>query len=202
MIKDAIVRGELAPGEPLVEATLAAWCGVSRTPIREALTRLEHDGLVDRSERGMVVRSRSPEEILDLYDTRVPLEAIAARVAADRRTSHDVRTLRRILELGRQQDISNIDGVLEANSKFHRAVWLASQNKALLDLLERLTLHLGRYPYTTLSVPGRWEQAQLEHAEIADLIEARDLEGAYRAAMNHFSRARDIRLELLDDLSL
>jgi len=80
-------------------------------------------------------------------------------------------------------------------------VWLASQNKALTDLLERLMLHLGRYPYTTLSAPGRWDEAQREHAEIVDLIEARDLEGAHNAALNHFARARDIRLALYDDLT-
>src|SRR5690606_26282547 len=78
-IRDAIVSGELAGGTPLTESSLAAWCGVSRTPIREALLRLEQDGLIVRTERGPVVRSRSPEEILDIYEVRIALEATAAR---------------------------------------------------------------------------------------------------------------------------
>ena len=70
MLKRAILSGGLAPGQSLVETSLAEWCGVSRTPIREALTRLEQDGLVHHYDGGLVVRVRSPEEILDIYETR------------------------------------------------------------------------------------------------------------------------------------
>ena len=78
ILQQAILRGELAPGQPLVETTLAARYNVSRTPIREALTRLEQDRLVERTDRGLVVRRRSPEQILDIYETRIALEATAA----------------------------------------------------------------------------------------------------------------------------
>ena len=198
-LKQAILSGELGPGEPLVEATLAAWCGVSRTPIREALTRLEQDGLVDRSDRGMVVRSRSPEEILDVYETRLVLEATAGRMAAERRTDHDLRTLRRLVEFGGEQAPSDARALVDANQKFHRAVWVASHNESLLDLLERLNLHLGRYPETTLSAPGRWATSQVEHARLVDAIEARDSSGAYDIALLHFTEARDIRLALFGE---
>ena len=97
-LKRAILRGEFPPGHPLVETYLARWCQVSRTPIREALTRLEQDGLVLRTDKGLVVRERSPEEILDIYETRVVLEATAARVAAIRRSRFDVMTLRRLAD--------------------------------------------------------------------------------------------------------
>src|SRR5882757_42838 len=97
-IKQAIMDGELLPSEQLVELALAEWCLVSRTPIREALTRLEQDGLVRRTDRGMTVRENSPEEILDLYDTRIVLESRAAFVAAERRTTMDLRTMRKAEE--------------------------------------------------------------------------------------------------------
>jgi DNA-binding GntR family transcriptional regulator len=77
-------------------------------------------------------------------------------------------------------------------------VWRASHNESLLDLLERLNLHLARYPETTLSYPGRWEQAKLEHSRLTDAIEARDSERAYDVALSHFREARDIRLILSD----
>ena len=198
MLKRAILRGELEPGQPLVETALAAWCQVSRTPIREALTRLEQDGLVNRSDRGLLVRQRSPEEILDVYATRLVLEATVGRVAAERRTAHDIRTLRRLLALGDDVDSSDPPAAMAANQQFHRALWRASHNESLLDLLERLNLHLARYPETTLSYPGRWEQARKEHSDLVDAVEARDGDRAYELALGHFTEARDIRLALFD----
>src|SRR4051812_47520882 len=83
-IKEAIVEGMFEPGEVLTEAALSELCGVSRTPVREALGRLEQDGLVTRSGRAVAVTVRTPEEILDIYETRIALEATAARMAAVR----------------------------------------------------------------------------------------------------------------------
>src|SRR5690349_17429224 len=100
VLKNAILSGELAPGEQLVETSLAKLCKVSRTPIREALRRLEQDGLVYRSDRGLAVRTRSPEEILDIYEVRMMLEATVGRIAAERRTEHDVSMLRHLLVQG------------------------------------------------------------------------------------------------------
>jgi DNA-binding GntR family transcriptional regulator len=199
MIKKAILAGDLKPGQPLVEAALAAWCEVSRTPIREALRRLEQDGLINRSDRGLVVCKRSPEEILDIYETRVVLEATAGRVAAERRTEHDIRLLRRILERGAAASQNDVDEMVDANQQLHRAVWRATHNESLIDLLERLNLHLARYPGTTLSAPGRWQVALREHELLVDAIEGRDGDTAHEAAMNHFTEARNIRLQLFVD---
>lgn len=195
-IKAAILNGELKPGGPLVEVALAEWCGVSRTPIREALRQLQQDGLIQRSDRGLVVRARGPEEILDIYDTRVVLEATTGRVAAERRTDYDVRMLQGLLERGNRVSSTDSDAMVETNQQFHRAVWRASHNEALIDLLERLSLHLARYPGTTLSTPGRWETAIRQHRELVEAIENRDGDGAYNVAMRHFLDARDIRMAL------
>jgi DNA-binding GntR family transcriptional regulator len=195
-IKHAIVTGELKPGQQLVETALAEWCQVSRTPVREALTRLEQDGIVVRSDRGMVVRENSPEEVLDLYDTRIALEATAARMAAERRTFHDLLQMK---QLGK----SMIDDVpadpaemVAANDHFHRSLWRATHNRSMIDLLDRLSLHLGRYPATTLSFPGRWERACQQHLAIVEAVEARDGDKAATLATEHFTESRDIRLKL------
>jgi DNA-binding GntR family transcriptional regulator len=198
-IKQAIVDGELKPGDQLVETTLATWCEVSRTPIREALRRLEQDGLVDRTDRGLVVRERSPEEILDIYVTRIALEATAGRVAAERRTDHDLRLLRRLLAKEDQVKTTDQAGMIEVNQQFHRAVWRASHNDSLMDLLERLNLHLARYPGTTLSTAGRWKVARRQHELLVDAIERRDADTAHDLARQHFTEARDIRLDLFTD---
>lgn len=199
MVKQAIMRGQLEPGQPLVETVLAEWCQVSRTPIREALTRLVQDGLAERSDRGLIVRRRSQEEILDIYETRIVLEATVGRAAADRRTEHDVRTLRRLIERARNVAAGD-ERKVEVNRQFHQAMWRASHNESLRDLLERLNLHLARYPATTLSFPGRWEQAKNEHSAIVEAVVARDASKAYDLALAHFTRARDIRLRLWDEL--
>lgn len=196
MIKRAILSGELGAGQPLPEVALAKWCGVSRTPVREALRRLEQDGLAERSPHGLAVRERSPEEIIDLYDTRVVLEAFAGQVAAQRRTDHDIRLLRWNLEHGQGVPDTDEAAMVEANQQFHEAIWRASHNESLTDLLQRLSLHLARYPGTTLSSPGRWAKALSEHAQLVDAIENRDGDAAHEIARGHFLAARDIRLEL------
>ena len=196
LIKQAILKGELVPGQSLVESVLAATCQVSRTPIREALTRLEQDGLISRSDRGLIVRERSPEEILDIYQARIVLEGTAAAIASERRNEHDVRILRSLVKQTDQVDSGDDDAKVEINRAFHRAVWAASHNDCLLDLLERLDLHLGRYPATTLSFPGRWEEAKQEHVTLVDAVESRDGVKARDTALSHFTKARDIRLQL------
>jgi DNA-binding GntR family transcriptional regulator len=195
-LKDEIINGHLEPGLKLVETTLADRLGVSRTPIREALTRLEQDGLTERRARGYYVRERSPEEVLDIYESRCVLEAMAGRVAAERRTDHDLRQLRWIADMNTSVDTDDHTAMAAYNRRFHQAVWRAAHNEPLLDLLQRLELHIGRYAATTLPYPGRWEDAVQEHAELLDAIERRDATKAEEAAYHHFSRARDIRLEL------
>jgi DNA-binding GntR family transcriptional regulator len=196
MIRDAIMDGTFPPGAPLVEATVAEFCGVSRTPVREAFTRLEQDGLLDRGPRGLIVRERSPEEILDIYETRVVVEAAAARAAAERHTSFDLLTLSRLQEICENADPSDSATMARANAELHRAVWHAGRNQSLIDLLDRLSMHLGRYPSTTLAYPGRWQQALQEHREIIKAIESRDGERAAELARDHFQAARDVRLLL------
>lgn len=190
------MSGEMLPGAPLVELALAERCGVSRTPVREALLRLEQDGLVTRSDQGLTVRESSPEEILDIYDTRIVLEVRAAAVAAERRNSHDLMAMRRLSEKFSRCNPEEPGALVESNREFHRAIWRASHNDSLVDLLERLNLLLGRYPATTLAFPGRFKTASREHKKLLDAIETRDQEEAAEVAARHFSAARDVRLQL------
>lgn len=196
-IKTAIVHGELQSGQVLVETTLAEWCGVSRTPIREALRRLEHDGLVTWGERGLMVRKRTPTEIIDAYDLRTLLEATAARVAAERRTSHDVMWMRRRAELCDTNPQTDPIDMMLANQRFHESVWTAAHNESLFDLLDRMRMHLQYGPSKTLSQPGRWDEGCRQHHAIVDAIEARDGDTAYALTEHHFRQARDLRVELL-----
>jgi DNA-binding GntR family transcriptional regulator len=190
------MSGELTPSQPLVEATLAEWCQVSRTPIREALMRLEQDGLAQRTDRGLIVRESSPDEILDLYETRIVLESMAAEVAAKRYTSFDLIAIRRAGQRYAATGTEDPRALADRNREFHRAIWLASHNRPLVDLLERLDMHLGRYPITTLTFPGRFELSVKEHDDLVAAIRDRDATKAADIASHHFSAAQDIRLKL------
>lgn len=195
-LRAGIVTGEYEPGAPLVELTLAEHYGTSRTPVREALRRLEQDGLVERGDRGMRVRTRSPEEILEIYEVRIPLEATAAAAAAERRTDLDLMRIHRAEAKMAETSSSDPNAMASANRLVHEAIWAASHNGTIVDLLTRLNNHLTRYPATTLAVEGRWEEALQQHDEIISAIEKRDRDRAAELARMHMTRARDVRLQI------
>lgn len=195
-LRNRIVSGELPPAMHLVETSLAETLGVSRTPIREALSRLEQDGLVERGSRGLQVRHRSPAEILEIFEVRIVLEGTAARAAAERHTEVD--------RIRMQGHLSNLEAQRGAeptvqaaiNREFHRSIWQASHNRTLVDVLDRLSVHLFRYPFTTYEAAGRAETSLVEHGELAEAILERDGERASRIASHHMTVARNIRLEM------
>lgn len=158
--------------------------------------RLEQDGLISHRGRELVVRERSQEEILDIYETRIVLEATVARVAATRRSSLDVVRMRSVAQgLCEMRSPSPIE-MAEANRSFHRTVWRAGHNESLIDLLSRLDLHLSRYPATTLASGSRWNEANQEHLDLVEAIESQNADEAGRIAAAHFTKARDLRLKL------
>ncbi|MGH2747203.1 MAG: GntR family transcriptional regulator [Actinomycetota bacterium] len=195
-LRNGIVAGEFPPGMHLVETSLAETLGVSRTPIREALSRLEQDGLVERGSRGLQVRHRSPAEILEIFEVRIVLEGTAARVAAERHTEVDrIRIQGHLSRLEAEQGAE--PAVLAAiNREFHRSIWQASHNRTIVDMLERLSVHLFRYPFTTYEASGRAESSLVEHRELAGAIFEHDGARAARLASDHMTVARNIRLEM------
>jgi len=156
-LREAIVDGTLPASAPLTELALAAQYNVSRTPVREALRRLEQDGLVERGARGMQVRGRSPEEILEIYEVRITLEAAAARAAAERRTDLDLLKLEQVHAAMLAASTDDPERLATTNRKFHEAIWAMSHNATLIDLLGRLHAHLIRYRETIgAALPG-WQ---------------------------------------------
>lgn len=196
VLREEIASGALDLGAPLIETQLAERFSVSRTPVREALMRLEQDGLVNRQGREFVVRERSQEEILDIYATRIVLEATVARVAAARRTTLDIAQMRSVAQHLREMVSPTPAEMAAANRRFHRTVWRAGHNESLTDLLSRLDMHLARYPATTLAIGGRWDEANQQHLDMVAAIEARNEDQAARLAADHFTQARDLRLQL------
>ncbi len=195
-IRQDIIDREFGPGEALIESTLASQYGTSRTPIREALYRLHAEQLVERHGRGFVVRETSPEEILDIYEVRTTLEGTAAKAAATRRTDLDLSRLRAAHEAMVNLKTRDATARAHANHVFHEALWKASHNATVVDLLIQLNTHLIRYPTSTLAYDDRWEVVLDEHARLIELIENRDPEGARQLAEHHMEGARDVRLRM------
>lgn len=191
-----IVSGEFEAGAPLVELALAERYGSSRTPVREALRSLVQDGLVERGDRGMRVRVRSPEEILEIYEVRISLEAIAASSAAARYTDFDLIQVQRAQAAMDETPTDDPSAMAAANRAVHEAIWAASHNGTIVDLLTRLNNHLTRYPATTLSVPERWPEALREHHELIVAIQNRNADKAAELAQQHMTKAREIRLQI------
>ncbi|MET7928570.1 GntR family transcriptional regulator [Streptomyces sp. NPDC005349] len=191
-----ILAGDIPPGEHLGEAALAERYGVSRTPIREALRRLEQDGLVERIGRQMHVRLHRPEEILDIYEVRIILEESAGRGAALKHTLLDLGRLERAYEDMRAVDAHDHAEQARTNRVFHERLRDASHSPTLIDLLDRLGDHLRRYPQTTLSHPGRWKAVLRETEDLLTAVRERRADDAARIAAEHMAAARDIRLAM------
>ena len=199
LLLEEILEGDRRPGEVLVESALGQRFGVSRTPIREALRMLEQDGVLERVNRGMRVRQTSSEEVLEIYGVRIILEAAAARDAATQRSDYDLANLDRILRSMGEARTATPQEMAAINRSFHRAIWQAARNRTLADLLERLAVHLRRYPATTYLRPGRWEEALEEHRMLLEAIRLGDPDGSAEVAEKHMWAARDVRLDMIRD---
>ncbi|GAB3272773.1 GntR family transcriptional regulator [Sinomonas notoginsengisoli] len=196
-LRAEILNGVLPAAAPVREVEVAERFGVSRTPVREALGRLQHERLLERGTRGLVVHQPDPQEVIQVYDLRIMLEEEAAGQAARFHVMADIARLEGLLGRDRAMEDHGDLALATANMEFHEAVWAAAHNRILVDLLEQLSLHLIRAPRSTLSVGSRWQQSLEEHGRLIAAIAARDEAGARALARAHLEEARRIRLELI-----
>lgn len=197
-IRDAIITGRLPPGSVLAEASLAEWLNVSRTPVREALLRATQEGLAERDGRRLRVRPRRLEEILQIYEVRCMAEGFAARAAAARHTPFDLAVIDSAFEASRSVD--DPDDFAEAGRRLHRAIWQASHNPFLLEMLERGEIHLGRYPAQTLTIPHRREDNLDEHIRLIAAIKDGDGDKAEQVVVEHLTAGRDLRMRIYSEI--
>jgi DNA-binding GntR family transcriptional regulator len=201
-LRDAILRGVLPAGQPLGEIQLAEAFGRSRTPVREAILKLESEGLAERfPRRGLVVAQVTREEMLELYAVREMLDGLSARLAA---LGILPTELDRLVWLNDRLRIAVGSGdrnaMIQLNLEFHEAISHASRNLLLQEFLRRIherQTWARRLEETTMSFPGRGLEAVAEHAALIDAIRDRDPEAAERIAREHTNRARQIRIDMI-----
>lgn len=195
LILEAIDMGVYKPGDRLVESDLAEQFGMSRTPIREALQRLETQSLLTRDGRSLIVASLDHNQLAELYVVRAQLEALAANLAARHATDEEVRVLRDMVEDDRHL-MNNPQAMARANRRFHKQIHLASHNRFLVQQLDLVHRSMALMATTSLAAAGRPEDAIKEHDTIVKAIEARDSETAGEALKAHISKAFVTRLKL------
>jgi DNA-binding GntR family transcriptional regulator len=204
-LREAILDGVLAPGTWLREADLAAELGVSRTPVREAITRLHNEGLVSRTaSSGAVVASLSLEDIIAVYAVRESLEATAARLVASIGNASLVDGLNDIHErMVRAVDKPNAGQKLaELNLLFHAEIREATGNAYLRRFLIEVEHAVRRFQRSGYDDPEHMRRTIDEHRRIIEAIAARDPDLAGTAAAEHMRSARQMRIrDLLPELS-
>ncbi|HKL69636.1 GntR family transcriptional regulator [Salibaculum sp.] len=195
LILEAIDTGIYKPGSRLVESELADRFGVSRTPIREALQRLETQSLLTRDGRSLIVASLDHSQLSELYVVRGELEGLAARLAARHATPEEKRVLRDMLESDRKLE-NDPDAMARANRRFHKQIHLASHNRYLVQQLDLVHRSMALLASTSIAAEGRSADTLQEHELIVSAIEEGDGDAADAALREHISQAFVIRLRL------
>jgi DNA-binding GntR family transcriptional regulator len=195
LILEAIDSHFYKPGDRLVESELADRLGVSRTPVREALQRLETQSLLTRDGRSLIVASLDHTQMAELYVVRGTLEGLAARLAARHATPEEVAVLCDMLKA--DQALKNDpDALARANRRFHKQIHLASHNRFLVQQLDLVHRSMALLANTSIAAEGRGSDTLEEHGRIVDAIAAGDGEAADAALRAHISEAFVTRLRL------
>lgn len=203
LILDLVFSGELAPGEPLSERSLAKKLDMGRTPVREALRALARDGVVEAQlARGTFVRQLSVDDLREVYQVRLALEGMAASLAAQNGATEKMSVLgtqmRHMRERQENYPGTEIDDI---GAEFHREIFVAARNKMLLSVFEPLRLRAQ----IAFGLPRHHDLAALrisltEHLDIFEAIENRDKLRAQQAMSEHLAHGLEVRARIFENL--
>lgn len=196
-IRSAIQNGTLQPGERLREVELAESIGLSRTPVREALARLESDGLVIHdATRGIVVAELDYSMVTELYYMREVLEGTAARLTARHASEVEISILEDLCHQY-EESLGDEAKLAVSNRQFHDTLYRCSHNRYLVNMLTVLHDALSLLGSTTLGDPERAAETLKEHEAVVEAIRNRDADGAEQALRTHIRAAQKVRMKKL-----
>lgn len=193
-LKMQILTGAIAPGTRMMEVELAQQIGVSRTPIREAIRKLEKEGLVIiKPRRGAYASQVSTEDMVEILEVRQNMEGLAAYFAASRMQPDQLTELKKISE---KYDVAvsegNMEDMIKGDTKFHRIIVESCNNKILVQMIEQLQELVLRFRYIYYDDFSRAENMPEEHKIILHAIESKDAEAAREAAELHINRMKQL----------
>lgn len=197
-LRQGIVHGDPPPGARLRSDALAKELRVSRTPVREALRKLEAEGLVAHAGSRLIVRAWSEQDLTELFYVREALEGMAARLAAENATPSEMAEIRELLEdMETVRQRGDLEALRRLTGEFHLSVCRASHNNLLLQYLRKLLDHVRQIQTSTLYNEGRPAQALQEHRDLLAAIEARDSHRAETLARDHRRKTLELRKGML-----
>jgi DNA-binding GntR family transcriptional regulator len=188
-----LLAGRFSPTEPLSESALTTAYGVSRTPVREALSRLEQEGLIIRAARGYRIRSGAPDDVIEIYDVRIVLEQAAAEAASTRRTDLQLAQLTQLHRQACNEEDPTV--ARQLNSKWHEVLWAASHNSTLYETLANLVARLRVYDRDAQHHHEDLAVVADEHRLILEAIEVGDGATAGEVIAKHLRRTKQHRLD-------
>ncbi|MBP2662201.1 MAG: rspR 3 [Firmicutes bacterium] len=200
-LREAIVNGTLNPGERLMEIQLAEELGVSRTPVREAIRKLELEGFVIMiPRRGTYVADLSIKDINEVFEIRTALDILAAGLAVERITEDELEQLERLLvEIGKLIEGDDIDKIVEVDSQFHDVLYKASRNDRLVGIINNLREQITRFRSISIQYPGRMKVSIEEHRQLVEAIADRNTELAQQIAREHMENSEQTLLQELNE---
>ncbi|WP_089609369.1 GntR family transcriptional regulator [Dehalobacterium formicoaceticum] len=198
-IREAIISGYLRPGERLMEVQLAEEMGVSRTPVREAIRKLEQEGfLVIVPRKGAYVAGISLKDIADVFEIRASMESLAAGLAAQRITEEELNTLKdMVVSFAESADHHDLKDIVHTDTDFHDIIYKASRNERLIPIINNLREQIQRYRATSLAFPGRIKITVEEHRKMVEAISNKNVVLAQNLARAHVENSMDSMLVAL-----
>jgi len=200
-IRAAIISGDLKPGERLMEVQLAEKLGVSRTPVREAIRKLELEGLVVMVVRkGAYVGGLSIKDITDVLELRAALEGLAAGLAADRITEVEIAQLQTIaIDFDKALIADNMEEMIVKDVEFHDTIFKATRNERLVQLTNNLREQVQRFREMYIYNYNKSKELSTEHYEISDAIAKRDVDQAEKLAKKHIENTQSYIMKMVEN---
>ena len=201
-LRDAIRKGILKPGERLMEIQLAEELGVSRTPVREAIRKLELEGyVIMMPRRGTYVANLSIRDVNEVFEIRTSLDSLASGLAAERITDEELERLQRLLVLiSEYVETNDMEKIVETDTEFHDLLYQASRNTRLVGIIFNLREQLTRFRTTSMAFPGRLAATLEEHRPIVEAIAQGDVKEAQAAAEYHMEKSEQTLLASMEAL--
>lgn len=200
-IREAIVMGELKPGERLMEVQLAGKMGVSRTPVREAIRKLELEGLVEMLPRkGAHVAGLSMKDIIDVLEVRACLDGLASSLAASKAGEDDIKELNLILsQLSAHIEKDNLNGSIKKDVEFHDIIYRIAGNEKLNQIASNLREQVHRFRVIYLKDYGNQKGIIGEHQAIINAICSKNEEEASKMAQKHIQKQKETIIKSLSN---
>ena len=201
-LREAIRNGALAPGERLMEIQLAEELGVSRTPVREAIRKLELESFVVMlPRRGTYVANLSLKDINEVFEIRAALDGLAAGLAAERITEDELEQMERLMvEIADHIEQHNNQKIVEVDEAFHDILYRASRNERLVGIIYNLREQFTRFRSVSINYPGRLQNTLEEHRQLVEAIAQRNPEAAQQKAREHIENAEQTLLLEMEQL--